>query len=83
MMHEVNIYLLRHSSVIRGCLGKSAQTYTAKCGVRSSQQGDGCWEETKDLLVKGLYLLLMCFKGLYGLAACGETAADQESFSDK
>lgn len=30
---------------------------------------------------EGLYLLLMCFKGLHGLAACGETTTDQESFS--
>lgn len=62
MMHEVNIYLLRHSSVIRGCLIRSAQTYTVECGVRSSQHGDGCWEETKELLVKGLYLLLSVLK---------------------
>lgn len=81
-MHEVKIYLLRHSSRIRGGLVRSTQTYTVRCGVKSSQQGDGCWEGAKELLVKGLYLLLMSFKGLHGLAACGETTADQESFTD-
>lgn len=82
MIREVNIYLLRHSSVIRGCLVRSKKTYTVKWEVRPSQQGDGCWEGAKELLVKVLYLFLLCFKGLHGLAVCGEAAADQESFTD-
>lgn len=32
MMHEVNIYLLRQSSVIRGGLVRSTQNYTVRLG---------------------------------------------------
>lgn len=62
--------------------GKVTQTYTVKWGIRLSQQGGGCWEGAKKLLVKGLYHLLICFKALRGLAVPGETTAYQESFTD-
>lgn len=41
MMPEVNIYLLRHSSVIRGCLVRSKRTYTVKWGGLSKEMGAG------------------------------------------